>query len=94
MQGYLEKEISNSHGERPVHLIITMIPLIRTSRLSLTGGGELDAEADAGEDEFKGGLRWEEESPGGEALRESHEGPPQVLDDETRLLPKREKENS
>ena len=27
---------SNSHGERPVHLIITMIKWIRTSRLSIT----------------------------------------------------------
>ena len=27
---------SNSHGARPVHLIITMIKWIRTSRLSIT----------------------------------------------------------
>ena len=39
------KGISNSHGARPVHLIITMIKWIRTSRLSikkslsLEGGG-------------------------------------------------------
>ena len=26
---------SNSHGARPVHLIITMMKLIRTSRLSI-----------------------------------------------------------
>jgi hypothetical protein len=52
----------------------------------------LDAEADAREDEFEGGLRGEEEPPGGEALREGHEGPPQVLDDETRLLPETERE--
>ena len=29
------KENSNSHGARPVHLIITMIKWIQTSRLSL-----------------------------------------------------------
>ena len=29
------KENSNSHGARPVHLIITMIKWIRTSRLSI-----------------------------------------------------------
>ena len=27
---------SNTHGARPIHLIITMIKLIRTSRLSIT----------------------------------------------------------
>ena len=27
---------SNFHGARPVHLIITMIKLVRTSRLSIT----------------------------------------------------------
>ena len=32
-QGYLEK--GNSHGTRPVHLIITMIEWIRTSRLTM-----------------------------------------------------------
>ena len=30
------KESSNSHGTRPVHLIITMIKWIRTSSLSIT----------------------------------------------------------
>ena len=35
MKGYLEKGIQNSHGARPVHLIITMIQWIRTSRLSI-----------------------------------------------------------
>ena len=35
MQGYLEKGNSNSHGARPVHLIIAMIKWIRTSRLSI-----------------------------------------------------------
>jgi hypothetical protein len=30
-----EKENSNSHGARPIHLIITMIQWIRTSRLSM-----------------------------------------------------------
>ena len=30
-----EKGNSNSHGARPVHLIITMIQWIRTSRLSI-----------------------------------------------------------
>ena len=35
MKGYLEKGNSNSHGARPVHLIITMIKWIRTSRLSI-----------------------------------------------------------
>ena len=34
MQGYLKKK-SNSHGARPVHLIITVIVWIRTSRLSM-----------------------------------------------------------
>ena len=31
----LEKGIQNSHGARPVHLIVTMIKWIRTSRLSM-----------------------------------------------------------
>ena len=39
------KENSNSHGARPVHLIITMIKWIRTSRLSiknfLSGGTDM-----------------------------------------------------
>ena len=43
MYGYLEeldvrlpgKGYSNSHGARPVHLIITMLKWIRTSRLSI-----------------------------------------------------------
>ena len=30
---------SNSHGARPVHLIITMIKWIRTSRLSIKNSG-------------------------------------------------------
>ena len=32
---------SNSHGARPVHLIITMIKWIRTSRLSIAQAAEL-----------------------------------------------------
>ena len=41
---------SNSHGARPVHLIITMITWIRTSRLSITNSlSDLNEEAeDAG----------------------------------------------
>ena len=35
MQGCMEKGNSNSHGARPVHLIIVMIKWIRTSRLSI-----------------------------------------------------------
>jgi len=34
---------SNSHGARPVHLIITMIPWIRTSRLSTKNSFSLQA---------------------------------------------------
>ena len=40
------KENSNSHGARPVHLIITMIKWIRTSRLSIKNSlrqGTVDA---------------------------------------------------
>jgi len=33
---------SNSHGGRPVHLIITMIKWIRTSRLSIKNSLSLD----------------------------------------------------
>ena len=33
MQGYLKKWNSNSHGARPVHLIIKMIKWIRTTKV-------------------------------------------------------------
>jgi len=39
-----EKGNSNSHGARPVHLIITMIKWIRTSRLSIKNSLSLSAE--------------------------------------------------
>ena len=45
------KRNSNSHGARPVHLIITMIKLIRTSRLSIKNSlslGHLDFEGERG----------------------------------------------
>ena len=35
MSGYLEEGIETPHGARPVHLILTMIKWIRTSRLSI-----------------------------------------------------------
>jgi len=35
IEGSVLKGNSNSHGARPVHLIITMIKWIRTSRLSI-----------------------------------------------------------
>jgi len=43
------KRNSNSHGARPVHLIITMIKLIRTSRLSITRWEGSDHSARLGE---------------------------------------------
>ena len=38
---------SNSHGARPVHLIITMMKWIRTSRLSIKNSLSLGLEVDA-----------------------------------------------
>ena len=35
MSGYLAKENSYTHGAKPVHLIITMIKRVRTSRLTI-----------------------------------------------------------
>ena len=35
MEGCLEKGILNSRGARPVHLIITMLKCIQTSRFSI-----------------------------------------------------------
>jgi len=50
------KGSSNCHGARPVHLIITMIQWIRTSRLSIKNS--LSARAGAGEGgEGAGGAR-------------------------------------
>jgi len=37
------RENSNSHGARPVHLIITMIKWIRTSRLSIKNSADIGA---------------------------------------------------
>jgi hypothetical protein len=46
---------SNSHGARPVHLIITMIKWIRTTRLSINSSLSLNAgEFEAGFDEARG----------------------------------------
>jgi len=39
------KGISNSHGARPVHLIITMIKWVRTSRLSIKNSRSLQPTA-------------------------------------------------
>ena len=43
----LRKENSNSHGARPVHVIITMIKWIRTGRLSIKNSHSLCARAGA-----------------------------------------------